>query len=281
MNEADQLRDRLLAAAPEFAPIAPHTVHARARRRHRGMATAAFAGTAVVAGAVLVAPRLVTDPPRDAPPVASAPSSAPSSVPGSVPRRACPPPGDGTAIVDYADVVSLLGGHYLRHDEARVVPDRPVGTVLCTIADIEPDPSYLLVDGDATFLPRGTTLHSVRNLPRWFRLATADGRYYDVRDVAGARTGGQLLPLRGVVASIEVFGPDDRPRRRITNPAQVGAVVDAVLAGPVVPRSEAPPGGRVRFRLTDGTTVERSWVPATRLLDERIRLRPAAAAILG
>jgi hypothetical protein len=91
----------------------------------------------------------------------------------SVPARVCPPawshaPGQGVA-VDYVDSVRLTGHDFIYESAAdpaapHPVPGAPVGRVQCRITAYQVDPAYRLQDGDATFLPVGTTLYAVVGL---------------------------------------------------------------------------------------------------------------------
>ena len=164
-----------------------------------------------------------------------------------------------------------------------------VGVVRCTLERIQPGPSYRIADGDAAFLPAGTVLYATRGAPAAFRVVTADGQVFEAGSGPRVRTGADLLPLRGLVTSIDVRGPAaDLPpgrepplRRRITDPAQVRAVLTGIAAAPVVDRVATVETAQVWFRLTDGTVVARAWSAPDRLLEGRLALPPAVAAVLA
>jgi hypothetical protein len=282
MNELDELRRRLVDATPEFPAVAPGAIRQRVRRRRRATGVAAVAAVALLAGAAVLGPRLVLAP---APvPAAATPVATPTPAPTTAPARACPTrsPKDGSEIVDYADVVQFGGRDYLSAGEQTGRPVRlaRVGTVRCAIATIRPGSGYRLQDGDATYLVPGTTLYSVRGLPSWFRVVTQKGRIYDGRVPPDARRGGDLLPLTGQVASIELIGTSGGVRR-LTDPAPVAAAVDGIVAAPAHADPDWPGyTGELRFRLRDGTTVVRQWDPARRLIIGAIQLPASVVAVL-
>jgi hypothetical protein len=290
LDELDELRRRLVAASPEFPAVSPGAIRDRVRRRRRVTGVAAVLAVAVLAGGAVVGPRLLLDRPRvptatmpTAMPTAT-PTATPAPAPRTAPARACPTrsPKDDSEIVDYADVVRLGGRDYLSAGEQAGRPVRAarLGTVLCTITVIRPGSGYLLQDGDATYLPAGTVFYSVRGLPSRFRVVTQKGRIYDSRDAPDARRGGDLLPLTGAVASIELVGTDGGIRR-LTDPAAVTAAVDGIVAAPAHPDPDWPGyTGELRFRLRDGTTVVRQWDPGRRLIIGAIQLPASVVALL-
>ena len=279
MNDLDELRRRLVDASPDFPAVSPGVIRGRVRRR-RLTGLAAVVAVGLLAGAAVVVPRLVLDPP--AAPVAVAPVPTPRP---TLPPRACPTrsPNDANEIVDYADAVHLGGRDYLDNGEAsgRPVRQAEVGVVRCSISRIRPGSGYLLQDGDATLLPAGAKLYSVRGLTSWFRLLSADGRIFDSQPAATARRGGDVLPLTGQVTSIELIGVGGGVRR-LTDPAAVTAAVAGIVAAPADPGGPWPyaDAGQLRFRLRDGSTLVRQWNPARRLISGNIQLPASAVALL-
>lgn len=184
----------------------------------------------------------------------------------------CPPPGDGNAIVDYIDFVGHEGRTYLADPHAaRSLPQSAVGnrvgTVRCELSRIVPAPEYLTRDGDAGFLPAGTALYAMRGYPPSFRLLAAqDGAYriYEVDTAPRARTGGDLLPIAGLVRRIDVLDGDTATRvlGKVTDHAEIVSVVAALVKAPVDqdrPVTQNPLF--LRFHLADGTSVQRAWFP--------------------
>ena len=295
MNELEELRRRLADATPEFPALSPGAIRDRVRRRRQVTGAAAAVAVALLAGAAVVVPRLLLDPPAPAgtatapaatatAPAGTATAPAATPTPTTAPARACPASlRDGSQIVDYADAVHLGGRDYLSAGEqtGRSVRQARLGTVLCSIAAIGPGSGYLLQDGDATYLPAGTTLWSVRGLPSWFRVVTQTGRIYDSAVAADVRRGADVLPLSGQVASIELVGVDGGVRR-LTDPATVAAAVDGIVAAPAHAAGiwMYDYAGELRFRLRDGTTVVRQWDPGRRLIIGNIELPASVVALL-
>lgn len=284
MSETE-LRRTLAAAPPDFEPLSPGPIRARADRRRRLAATATVGSAAALAAVAVLVPRLGTGP-TASPPATSAPAAA---GPGPT-ARPCPPSNPG-GIVDYVPGVRLNGVFYVEsndlHGGARPAAGAPVGVVRCTLEKIQPGAGYRPADGDATHLPVGTVLYATRAVPASFRLVTADGRVFRSFGPERPRRGADVLPLRGLVVSVDLRGPADRSpgrepplRRRITDPAQVRALVDGIAAAPVVGRRATTPTGQVAFRLVDGTVVAVDWSGPDRLLEGRIELPAAVLALL-
>ena len=103
-------------------------------------------------------------------PVGSARPVTKSSATASASTRPCPPAwspaaGHGVA-VDYVDTVRIAGHDFIYQPDAaqaaaRPVVGAPLGRVQCQITAHPVDPAYRLQDGDATYLPVGTTLYAV------------------------------------------------------------------------------------------------------------------------
>jgi hypothetical protein len=222
--------------------------------------------------------------------------SAPAEVRTGADRSAttgtgCPPPdADGNAAVDWIDVVVVDGRQYsYGWQGASSVPADQVGPVVaevgCGIADSVHNPDFHLRDGDATFLPTGTTLHRFADADPDLRLAArVDGewRVYEVVDVPGARTGADLLDLGGDVRGVDLLSGEDGSTvvASVDDPEVVGPLVDAVLSA----KAQADPSDDldspefVRFRLSDGTTVTRAWFRAAGVLSGRLQVGDALSS---
>jgi hypothetical protein len=107
----------------------------------------------------------------------------------------CPPPmkqtvGVGIAI-DYVDTFHLLGHDYLASAEPVPTtwdpgkPGIPAGHIRCTLSTYQVDPSYQLHDGDATFLPVGTTVYLIpMKNGTTEAVVSVDGRWQTYRPLA-------------------------------------------------------------------------------------------------
>lgn len=185
----------------------------------------------------------------------------------------CPPAGDGKSIVDYVDHVRDEGRTYTADTVStpQTVPRSAlggrVGSVRCQLAKIQPAPEYLPRDGDAGFLPAGTALYAVRGYPSSFRLAALrEGSYrlYEVDTAPRARTGGDLLPLAGLVRRIDVLDGTSATKvlATVSDSREIASLVDAIVTAPVDQDRKVSFGPMfLRFHLADGTVVQRAWFP--------------------
>ena len=142
-------------------------------------------------------------------------------------------------------------------------------------------PYYLYQDGDATFLNPGTPVYAVKGYSPEFRLGTLeDGRpiLYEADTNPFAKTGGDLLDIRGKVTAIDILN-DDHPMTvagTIDDEQAVEGFVETVLEAPVNQSSRDHDGPRyfLGFRLADGTSVVRSFWLETGELSRGIMTDP-------
>lgn len=209
----------------------------------------------------------------------------------------CPPPdaspeGDRRAVIDWVDFVQVDGRMYSRYGDsspARVAPALigPVqARVLCTISEVVSDPDFVMRDGDASFLPAGTELHSFSDARPALRLAVQVGgiwAVYETTDVPQARTGADLLDLGGEVRSVELRDADtaERVLASVDDQVSVRRLVAEVLAAPVIANPPDDLGSPVfvRFLLADGTWLQRPWSREAGVFALRVEA-PAALAQL-
>jgi hypothetical protein len=174
---------------------------------------------------------------------------------------------------DYKDFLRFGGVTYLvvDHGVGRPVGRDDLGPRFAVVRgnppDSDPAHTYRLRDGDAAFVPAGSPVFTVKGYRPGFRLAASHHgrlRLYEADDVAGARTGADLLDLAGKVRYLSV-NSDRVELARIGDRRQVAKLVGQVLAAPI-----RPPSGRaehrfcfVVFNLTDETAVRRAFFPAT------------------
>jgi hypothetical protein len=280
-----ELRDALHDAAPDGRTVPFEPIARRAKVRRNVRATAAAGGSALAVAAIAVT--AISLPLNRSAPVAGrspASTAATSSVRQSAgtsgdPGR-CVRGQDPTRVkVDYIDFVRMNGLQY-RSTPGKVRPDQvgpAAGTVLCTLATTQPGPGNVPRDGDAAFLPAGTVLHAVQGYPPSFRLVANVPDHgwviYEVSDPELTRAE-QALPPRDAVTRIEVLNAGLRPIGKVTDPAKVRRVLDALLAARVQRlRTGSAETRIVRFVLADGTST-RPWVwnAAGATLDHAIRL---------
>jgi hypothetical protein len=177
------------------------------------------------------------------------------------------------AAVDYQDFIRFAGVTYYvaDHGVGRAIERRDLGPVFALVRGNPPrnDPTlrYRPRDGDAAFLPAGSSVYTVKGYRPTFRLAASHhGRLwlYEANEAAGARTGADLLDLAGKVrylsvnsGRVELARIKDRPR--------VAGLVQSVLEAPVG-STRARAEARycfVVFNMVDRTAVRRAFFPET------------------
>ena len=216
---------------------------------------------------------------------------------GFPPAGPCPPPdAKGNASIGWVDSVVVDGVMlHAATPGGTVSPDavgEVVATVACRIADTVSNPDFRPREGDATFLPAGAELREiVGSRPRLRLAALRDGGWhvYEAYDVPGARTGEDLLDLRGKVRRVHLV-EGERGTDVLTtvgDPAAAQRLVDAVLSAPVLSSDAASAriGGEaplfVRFDLVDGTSVQRAWHREAEVLASVLEAPDALEELLG
>lgn len=284
MNDRDvqAMLEESLPALPPSRVDSLRAVH-RGRVIQRRRTVAVTATTAVAAAGIMGAASLL--PSGMTVPGKAGPGSAPGS--GHSVRANCPPGNVGDTIVKYVDFLNLGGAHYIANDFSAPSAvnggslGKQVGTVRCNLGRIQPDLSYMPRDGDATFLPPGTAIYAMRGYPSSFRVAARqNGRYqiYEIDSGSHVRTGGDLLPITGLVRRIEVRNhrTSNKVLAQVTDANEISALVDAITTARVGPnRTLTKDPLFIRFYLADGTVLQRPWYPADSLLAGGIIVPPS------
>ena len=125
---------------------------------------------------------------------------------------------------------------------------------------------YRYQDGDSTYLDPGTPVYAVKGYVPEFRLATLEEgevRLFEADTNPLARTGEDLLDIRGKVTAIDILSEEDSAivLGTIDEEGSVNRFVEAVLESPVDQGSRNHEEERyfLGFRLADGTSVVRSF----------------------
>ncbi|HEX6288275.1 MAG TPA: hypothetical protein VFZ66_03750 [Herpetosiphonaceae bacterium] len=191
------------------------------------------------------------------------------------------------ALIDWVDFVQFNGTTYLAsHGEAgRALEEADLGPefarVQFKLAENVNDPGYQSKDGDAAFLERGTSVHTVRGYQPQFRLAAVrDGQIilYEADTNPNAKQGADLLDLRDKVASIGVVSAEDGTTELgvLNDPQQVAALVELVLAAPVdqsqPPQDDAGQNYMIVFHFKDATATSRMYWSGSGEMTRGIRL---------
>ena len=197
--------------------------------------------------------------------------------------------------ISWVPMVKFGGVHYLRrwdlvgklaHEEAQDLTAEDLGPEIYRVAfrgDGYAGPWYRYQDGDATFLNPGTPVYEVKGYSPEFRLATlGQGRatLYEADTNPHAKTGGDLLDIRGKVTAIDVLN-DDREMTVLGTMDDEQAIerfVEMMLESPVNQEGRDHDGPRyfLGIRLADGTSVVRAFWLETGELSRGIMTDPVA-----
>ena len=192
-------------------------------------------------------------------------------------------------MIDWVNFIKFNGTTYLATQDGagRSLEQADLGPefaqVKFKVADNVTDPSYQTKDGDAAFLNAGTRIYTVQGYAPEARLAAQhDGQItlYEADTNPSAKHGSDLLDLRDKVTAIGVNSVEDGTTEvaRITDPQQIAALVELVLAAPVDQSQPLAAGdGRsyfVVFYFKDGTATRRMYALDSGELSRGIVLPP-------
>ena len=147
---------------------------------------------------------------------------------------------------------------------------------------------YRYQDGDATYLNPGTPVYAVKSYAPEFRLATLEeGRVtlFEADTNPLAKTGEDLLDIRGKVTAVDVLSEEDARTvfGTIDEESQVQRFVEMVLQSPVDQERRDHEGPRyfLGFRLADGTLVVRAFWLESGELSLGIMTDPIVASMVS
>ena len=170
---------------------------------------------------------------------------------------------------DWVHFVKFEGIMYLANRRGGVVSVDDLGAERYRIAFRLQDYAgggYRSQDGDAAYLAPGTPIFELKRYTPKFRLAAVvDGEVtlFEADTNPAARTGADLLDIRGRVRSIGINSPQDARTElaSIDDPEVVERLVEIVLSAPVDQsyRNGSDERYFIAFHLEDGTAVIRSY----------------------
>jgi hypothetical protein len=171
--------------------------------------------------------------------------------------------------LDYVDFLRFGGITYYAGD-SNLVGRKPrpsdLGPVFAVVRRNPPndDLNYQMRDGDAAFVAPGAPVYTVKGYRPAFRLAAGRQplRFYEAREVPGARSGADVLDLAGKVRYIGINSGFDgttelaaiKQRKRVAT--LVAAVLEAPFGSGQVSEGESCV---VAFHLVDRTAVTRGY----------------------
>jgi hypothetical protein len=179
--------------------------------------------------------------------------------------------------LDYTDFLRFGGITYYAGDSTlvgRTPRQSDLGPVFAVVRRNPPpdDLNYRMGDGDAAFVAPGAPIYTVKGYRPSFRLAAGRHplRFFEAREVPGARNGADVFDLAGKVRYIGVNGGVDGTTElaAIKQRKQVTTLVQAVLKAPFRP-SQVSDGASciVAFHLVDRTAGTRGLQLGTGRLD--------------
>ena len=147
---------------------------------------------------------------------------------------------------------------------------------------------YRYQDGDATYMNPGTPVYAVKGYAPEFRLAILEEdrvTLFDADTNPLAKTGEDLLDIRGKVAAVDVLSEEDARTvfGTIDEESQVKRFIEMVLQSPVdqTHRDHEGPRYFLGFRLADGTSVVRSFWLESGELSRGIMTDPFVASMVA
>ena len=192
----------------------------------------------------------------------------------------CGPVQTSHVIIDWVDFIKWNGVSYLALPNAgaqlpATALGAQVGTVKKKVADVVDDPAYQTQNGDAAFLPIGTSIYALAGYRTSFRLAVNTTRVivYEEDTDSRARVGSDILDLEGKVTSIDVATAAG-DTRTISDPAIVSRCTELIEQSPVDQSLQPPESDaeRITFHFRDGTQTERAFWPSAALLERGVRV---------
>ena len=198
-------------------------------------------------------------------------------------------------VIDWVPLVQFGGIHYIARWTLAGQTARE-GDRDLTVEDLGPEfyriafrgdgyvgADYRYQDGDSTYLDPGTPVYAVKGYAPEFRLATleaGEARLFEADTNPLARTGEDLLDIRGKVTAVDILSEEDASTvlGTLDEESQVERFVELVLESPVDQEWWDHDGPRyfLGFWLADGTSVVRSFWLESGEISRGIMTDPAA-----
>lgn len=175
------------------------------------------------------------------------------------------PPPDIT--IDWVDFVKLGGIQYMRTDYS-IDADKlgpQISEVKFKISDNVNNPDYIVKDGDAAYLEKGTPIYNINNYKSSFRIAikaTNEIIVYQVFDNPSAKKGSDIADISNKVDYIEINSKSNEEEiAAITDVDKINEMVDMVLKAPVDLSTSKQMGERylISFHLKDGSEFKGTY----------------------
>lgn len=186
------------------------------------------------------------------------------------------------ANIDWVDLILFQNIRYVRQgDIGRSLSQNDLGTQFATVqfqlnGHIS-DPSYVMHNGDATYLDIGTPIYTMNGYSTTFRLIAKISQdkfaIYEVQQNSTAHLGSDLLDIRDKVISIDIAQSQNEtsPMTSITSIDDLKILINTLMTSSVN-QLTIPSGPHyfLIFHLRDGTIVSRSYYPTSSYLEPGI-----------
>ncbi|MEX1102878.1 MAG: hypothetical protein WED87_01425, partial [Dehalococcoidia bacterium] len=203
------------------------------------------------------------------------------AVPPGMPSPACTGRAtDGTASNWHPHFLRINGRRYVLSGlflsaSTAVADDNAgpqVGEILWNVNDSWTEPCHADLDGSSSIVLPRSPVYALEGFREEFRVVAPISRELHIFESAwreDATTIEELLDIRGKVARVTVIqlhtgGDGDGTTWVLTDPGQVAAFVNRLLAEPLIVPTSGPRAAdiqlRTEFQLHDGTTVMRMWI---------------------
>ncbi len=184
--------------------------------------------------------------------------------------------------ISWVDMISVGDRHYMRNEfvgsDSIPIGDE-VAKVKFNVSSNIFDSSYKIKDGDATFLPVGTSIYEVTGYRATTRLAVVQDdevMLYDVNNNERATHGSDLLDIENKVEYITLNDEKDGVSvlAEIRDEKDVQAIVTTIMTEPLLDTYDSWTGKRyfIEFHLKDGTSINKSYWIETGLVYPNLQL---------
>lgn len=182
--------------------------------------------------------------------------------------------------IDWVNFVKLGGIQYMRTDyliDAEKLGSQ-ISEVKFKVSDNVNNPNYIVKDGDAAYLEKGTPIFNINGYKSSFRIAIKSANeiiMYQVFENPKAKIGSDIADIVNKVDSIEINNETNGEEIvTITDVEKINKMVDMVLKAPVDLSASSQMGKRylISFHLKDGSEFKGAyWLDSGKFSNVSIR----------
>lgn len=175
--------------------------------------------------------------------------------------------------IDWVDFIQWEGAMYEKNRQAASLerqwtPGKKLGEVQFML-DEHADAGHMLENGDAAYLPIGTSVYELEGYSPAFRLL-ADGDIYEVKEPTSAQTIGDFLDIENHVDSIALLSNKDRSELGQLSQTSTKELITELLALPYdssLRDQNAQTRLFFQIRLKDSTTIRLTYTPESGIIN--------------